>query len=181
MTVFTFTEKEAGGKLHDGVVVEMNADVRDLDDHFVAHLLPNGHQILISLPGQSAQYRNDYALVEAWERKRGTHCDRVHQSRNVARNAVQLDQNRTSKHLLLNFPKYMELSNIIYSPDSVDGDITMKLITYKYNFSPDVFSYATRATWKLHTIKEDRVVTTPTIRRRTNADELAESMAGMDI
>ena len=86
--VFVFSGKKHQGKLHDGISIELVADVRDVTKGlYKAFILPNRPDVFIQFPAQSASFALDHRLVSE---KEGTNlCDKVKEARDITRNAIQ--------------------------------------------------------------------------------------------
>jgi hypothetical protein len=94
VNVFVLTGSKHEGKLHDGISIELLADSRDVTKGlYKAFLLPNGRDVFLKFPGQVASFVMDHWLVAL---KDGAQfCERLQQSRDLTRNALQLVQPRT--------------------------------------------------------------------------------------
>lgn len=126
------TDKNIGGStLRNSFSIQMTVDPRDAyaEELYQAYLLqgPNPY-ILIKVPGQNSSFRLDHAFVGA--RGGPLSCPRVQEAVDLNCNAVERDGKRVSKHILLNFPSYMTLSNDIYSPGTTCGKINDKVTLY---------------------------------------------------
>jgi hypothetical protein len=178
VAVFCFSEAKHEGKLHNGIAIELEVDLRDLSDGlFGLYLLPQRRGVLLKMPGQSASYRLDHTSIKLNEGS--GHCDRVQQVRDVTRNAIKKDEDRIAKHLLLKFPSYMEVSNSIYSPDSKDGKVSLGMVPYPYKFR-DIEMMKVRIVWKLHIIEEqERIVEVQAETGKSQADLLDSLIIGM--
>ncbi len=182
MNIFHFTGKKENGKLHNGFSIELEVDPRDLKDgQYAAYLLPNCHQVFVKVPGQTSGYRSDHQIVAKSEQ--ANHCSRIQEARDISRHAVQKDESRTCKHILLKFPSHMELSNSIYSLDPRDSQIKMSIVPYPISFDFSQKTYhllKCRVVWKVHLVEEEeRVVEEMHEKHRTTADDLAEALKGM--
>ncbi|KAI2493064.1 hypothetical protein MHU86_21478 [Fragilaria crotonensis] len=177
--VFHFTGRRTNGKLHNGFTIEMCVDPRDYTNHhYQAYLLPDKHRIFIKVPSQCASFTLDHALVSG--RERANFCDRVQESRDVARHAIQDSDKRVYKHMVLMFPGYMELSNAIYSPTTADGKIRMVPVPYEGSVTLGGTEYPTllcRVVWKVHIVEAtDRVVEREHLNEGTYEDELVQAL-----
>jgi hypothetical protein len=127
LNIFHFTGKKESGKLHNGFAIEMEVDPRDVKDgRYAAYLLPNCHQVFLKVPGQTSTYRIDHHLVATIEQ--ANHCSRIQEARDVSRNAIEKDETRMCKHILLKFPSNMELSNAIYSTNPRDSQMKITIV-----------------------------------------------------
>lgn len=182
LNIFHFTGKKESGKLHNGFAIEMEVDPRDVKDgRYAAYLLPNCHQVFLKVPGQTSTYRIDHHLVATIEQ--ANHCSRIQEARDVSRNAIEKDETRMCKHILLKFPSNMELSNAIYSTNPRDSQMKMTIVPYpiKFDFAGGEFQLLKcRVVWKLHLVEEEeRIVEEAREKSRTAADELADALKGM--
>lgn len=162
----------------------MEVDPRDLKDgRYAAYLLPNCHQVFVKAPGQTSAYRSDHQVVAKTEHQATNHCSRIQEARDISRHAVEKDESRMYKHILLKFPSQMELSNSIYSLDPRDSQIKMSIVPYpiSFDFSQKVYHLLKcRVVWKVHLVEEEeRVVEEVQEKLRTPADDLAEALKGM--
>jgi hypothetical protein len=186
LTIFNFIGKKKQGKLHNGFSIEMEVDIVDVKQGlYSAFLLPNrrGH-VFFKVPGQTAMYRIDHPLIKASEKT--MHCERIQEARDISRNAIQNDEARASKHILLKFPgQEMELSNSIYTPDSQDDKIKMIVAPYQSKVTIGATEYQTmkcRVIWKVHVIEnEERVVEDQQAPPRTAQDDLEAALQGMNL
>jgi hypothetical protein len=139
----------------------MMIDVRDYQaKHYHAYLFPDGHRVFIKLPSQCASFVADFRQVSYGEE--ASACDKVNESRNLSRNAIQ-GSVRKNRHLILNFPGFIQLSNSIYTPKSVDGKVAMVPVSYEgiatVRGQEPYATFLCRAIWKLHIVEaKDRIV-----------------------
>jgi hypothetical protein len=166
VNVFLFSAKKHEGKLHDGVSIELLADIRGVTKGlYKAFLLPNGRGVFLKFPGQVASYLQDHRLVKESEEKGKDHCDRLQQTRDLTRNAIQQSESRSAKNIVLKFPGYFTLSNAIYSPRSKDGEITLSC----------------RIGWRLHLVDADeRIVDDIDDGESNYEDDLVKRLKGMN-
>ena len=163
VVVFHFKDKVDKGILHNGFSVEIELDFRDFMQGACSAQLISGSEIMIKVPGQTANYAHDFALVADAEAKANRKCENLHQARSVTRNAIKEDQDRSVKHIILSFPTDMALANTIYSPDLPTGMIKMDIVTTAAQIplpNGATFDYHIhRAVWKVHIMEEvDRKV-----------------------
>ena len=161
--VFHFFAKKHDGKLHNGFSIEMNIDTRDMANGlYEAFLLPDQQHVFLKIPGQPASFTEDFKMVAERERAREKFCDRIQESRDVCRNTIKKSENRVTKHILLKFPLYMRLSNVIYSPGMSDGLIKLVSLSYVQDVRVDDKIYKSlmsRISWRLSLVEAaDRTV-----------------------
>ncbi len=180
--VFVFSGKKHQGKLHDGISIELVADVRDVTKGlYKAFILPNRPDVFIQFPAQSASFALDHRLVSE---KEGTNlCDKVKEARDITRNAIQSSEKRKLKNFLLKFPGYMSLSNTIYSPKSKDGKIKLISAPYKLPIMIGQIPYSSlpcRISWKIHIVEAmERIVDEEDDEDNTYEYDLIRAMEGM--
>jgi hypothetical protein len=179
--VYLFTGHNHQDKLYRGVAVELDMDPRDVNEETLcAYLMPNRKHLFVKMPAQEAATRLDYEKIEDVEDSLFDHCKRLQEARDVSRNAIAADVDRASKHLLIKFPQSLELSNMIFSPESgSDGLVNMRVRIYdvEYLGIPLVRS---RIVWKMHVVDEQvRVVREQVPAGKSAADRVADAMKGM--
>ena len=190
--VFNFTGVKTKGKFHNGYAIEMNVDVRDVKKGlYRAYFLPDNHHVFIKAPPGlcSSSNREDHAILADKEKLRSRFCEKLHDARHVSRNEIKDSEKRTSKNIVLSFPCYMTLSNLIYSPDTTaDGLIKMKKEPYKNKVVVGIKEYATLhccIVLKLHLVEAAERVFEKQKEGLTDEDELVdaldEGMEGMKI
>jgi hypothetical protein len=73
-------------------------------------------------------------------------------------NAIEKDESRMCKHILLKFPADMELSNSIYSTDPRNSQMKMTIVPYPIKFNIDGGEFQLlkcRVLWKVHLVEEE--------------------------
>ncbi len=163
--------------MHNGFSIEINVDIRDVkNQQYHAFLLPDKHRVLIKMPAQCATFTLDYNVVAQKEKQK---CEKVVEARNVSRHAIQDSPDRVWKNVILSFPGYMELSNLIYSPNASDGGIKMTFVPYAHKVSLSNKEYSAlfcRVMWKLHLVEAaERIVEKQGIESNYE-DELAKAL-----
>lgn len=184
--VFNFMGVKTDGKFHNGYAIEMNVDVRDVKKGlYRAYLLPDNHHVFIKAPGLCASYRDDHKILADKEKLRSRFCEKLQDARDVSRHAIQDSEERTSKNIVLSFPGYMTLSNLIYSPGATDGLIKMKSEPYENTVILGEKEYETmhcRVVWKLHLVEAAERVFDKQEEKFTDEDELVNALnEGMKI
>lgn len=164
----------------------MNVDVRDVKKGlYRAYLLPDNHHVFIKAPGLCASYRDDHKILADKEKLRSRFCEKLQDARDVSRHAIQDSEERTSKNIVLSFPGYMTLSNLIYSPGATDGLIKMKSEPYENTVILGEKEYETmhcRVVWKLHLVEAAERVFDKQEEKFTDEDELVNALnEGMKI
>ncbi len=185
VNVFLFSAKKHEGKLHDGVSIELLADIRGVTKGlYKAFLLPNGRGVFLKFPGQVASYLQDHRLVKESEEKGKDHCDRLQQTRDLTRYAIQQSESRSAKNIVLKFPGYFTLSNAIYSPRSKDGEIKLMMAPYEHAVALSSQNYPTlscRIGWRLHLVDADeRIVDDIDDGESNYEDDLVKRLKGMN-
>ena len=116
--------------------------------------MPNGCDVFIRCPGQPASFAHDDRQVLEMEEKNA--CERLQEARDIRRNAIQKSETRKTKNIILKFPAYMALSNLIYSPRAMDGKIKSIRVPYKQSVtlgSKTYINVMSRITWRLHLVE----------------------------
>ena len=155
--ILYFTNVENDGILHDGFEVTLEVDFRDLlDDKYSAHLLPSGNEIMLRMPSMSYSFLYESEKYDEQLKNVGLHCPRTQEAQDVERNHILSDNARQTRLVLLRFPSHMELSNLIYSPKSQDGEIDFEPVSYASNaeFNGQIFPMIkTRVSWKVSLVE----------------------------
>lgn len=121
--IFFFRDVEKDGILRNGVMIMLEADLRDIiTDRFKATQV-TANEISIEVPSMSAAMLHDTkGTVEAMKHF-NNFCQRCNDSFETVRNAIVGDEKRQKYVTLLRFPSDAQFNNMVFSPDSHDGEI----------------------------------------------------------
>jgi hypothetical protein len=152
--VFGITDVDHGGILHNGFLVSVDGDMRDvISDCYKARLVgPN--EMLIELPSMSHSFYYDVASHNEVLKSFGGLCPRMEVAQGVVRNKLLDIKTLQKKYLLLRFPEDVVLSNQHYSPKSENGEIACNIIPLAITFrvqqdAPDMMVSTTTVQWKV--------------------------------
>ena len=157
--VFHFTSVKKDGALHDGFEIAMEVDMRYLlEDKYSAHLI-SSNEIMICLPSMSYTFLYNSEAHTKRLMAMGSLCPRTEEVHDVARNQILSERMRQTRHLLLQFPVDLELSNDIYSPESEEGEIEFESVptVEEIEFNNESFKITTlRVSWKVSLIEKKK-------------------------
>jgi hypothetical protein len=182
--VYEFSNVEIDGVLHDGYEVVMEGDIRDLVKHEVykAHLVST-NEIMIKAPSMSYSRLQEPELSVAQSKLFNSHCPRIQEAHDVARNEILDEESRRSKYLLLRFPNWVVLSNQVLSPESQLSEIEMQLNPYETSCEVSSTKYnltVTEISWKVTVEAERKRVVKVSVDNTNKAvDKLTQLLAGM--
>jgi hypothetical protein len=175
------TDVKKDGVLYNGYEVVFYADVQDVIDKKYKAVLTSDYEILVHMPSISRAFLDNSDELEKQQKAAKVHCPRTQEAHDVARNGILKDVQRQTKYRLLRFPHDLgSLSNLVFSPDSTDGDITVEPfpLKSKYKGAP---STVARLSWKVSTVENEKRVVKSSGNRNEAADQLLSRLNGMDM
>lgn len=152
-----FTEVIYKDRVYDGFELASYVEYREhMEKDMVKATLLNPHEIAILVPGLNYQFHEDYESVwktpiefgKSVEMKK-YYCDRLKVAHKKSLYKVRANPHLKYRVIVLKFPRTLQLSNIIYTPLSVDGEInsvTMPMVTSLH----DTVVTGMRVSWKVH-------------------------------
>jgi hypothetical protein len=117
-------------------------------------------------------------------RKFKVYCPHTQESYDIARNKILKTKSRQTKHLLLRFPKEVQLSNTHYSPKSTDGEIKNEFVSFVSKFQLDGDNYKTtvaRVSWKVSIVEVEKREVQASKDTNRAAAKLAAKLASMSM
>ena len=183
--VFVLTDVLKEGVLHNGYEVVIYADLEDVIAGKYKAVLSNDHEILVDMPSISRSFLDDSEELVKQQKAAKVHCQRTQEAHDVARNGILKDVKRQTKCRLLRFPEDLDpLSNIIYSPQSTDGEIEISPFPLKRSFDIKGKAHTStvvRVSWKVSTLEIVKRVVKNSGDSNKAADQLLSRLSGMDI
>lgn len=134
-----FTNEQVDNYYHDGFEISLSVDVRSVRKELMyAHLrkyeayLVDAHRVILIVPSVPVTYVEDNVVYRHAEKKYGTECKALEQSRTEMRNTALLGGNATismQSRVLLNFPKDVFLTTNIYGDNGCHLQVRSEKIT----------------------------------------------------
>jgi hypothetical protein len=129
VVIFKLERIHVNGTIHDGFqIVIMNGDYQHFeDDKYSAHLI-GANQIMVTSPSMPYLWLNSPGLYTDRLEAFGIACAGSNDAHSLVRTEMRSSSARQVKRLLLTFPSGTVLSNHIYSPNSVNGEIEVEAV-----------------------------------------------------
>lgn len=156
--VVKFTDVEKDGVLHDGFDILLEGDLRDFEGELYSAKIVGDNKILLTIPSANFSYLHDFD--EFFTKLKDTEkCLRTVVAHQVARNSILGEKTRLCKHLLLQFPDGLVLSNRHYPPEdsNIDGELKTDFVRYAKTFTlqtVDLTNVVTTIFWKVSVVEE---------------------------
>jgi hypothetical protein len=183
--VFVLTDVNKEGVLHNGYEVVIYADLEDVIAGKYKAVLSNDHEIIVDMPSISRSFLDNSDELVKQQKAANLHCQRTQEAHDVARNGILKDVKRQTKRRLLRFSEDLDpLSNIVYSPQSTDGEIDISPFPLKRSFKikeKEFNSTIVRVSWKVSTLEIEKRVVKSVDDGNKAADQLLARLSGMDL
>ena len=128
VTVFHLNSVDIDGALHDGYKIAVDGDMRDVVADKYKAWLRKYNEVVVQVPSIGYVFLRDPVGFNHHVKVANALCARTQESHDVARNRILKDKQSQTKRLLLRFPPEVELSNTVYSPKSLNGEIELEQI-----------------------------------------------------
>jgi hypothetical protein len=191
VTVFHLNSVDIDGALYDGYEITVDGDMRDVIADKYKAWLRSHNEVVVQIPSIGTVFLNNAAFFNERMKEAKVHCARTQESHDVARNKILKDEKRQTKRLLLRFPSDKELSNTVYSPKSLGGEIELQVVPIKTEFIIDAgdasdttrkhkfMTTIARVSWKIAVIGKETRETKPSGNK--GAAKLLEQLSSMQI
>jgi hypothetical protein len=183
LVIIQIEKMHLDGKWLTLIQIELDdQDIRDvIDNQYQLKIVsthPNWLELTMPVCGYSRRNAAAAAEVTAEQKLCLVHDERVQEATDVARNAIR---STARKKYLIRFEDFVMLSNLHFSPDSVDGEVEQ--VDMPVESSCDFSSLKTyeitqtKVIWKLTTIEDkDYVVEAPAV-KLTQHEKMMARMA----
>jgi hypothetical protein len=171
--VFHLNSVNIDGALHDGYEIAVYGDMRDVGADKYKAWFRGRNEVLVQVPLMEVVFLHDPVCF--------INCARTQESHDVARSRILKDERSQTRRLLLRFPENLELTNSVFSPKSLDGEIELEVVPFKSDFSIGAKKFTTtgaRVSWKIAVIgAEKRETKAPGNKGETKLLEKLTSMS----
>jgi hypothetical protein len=151
-----FTEAIHQDRVYDGFEFSTYVEYRDIEQMMVKAALLNPHEIAIQIPALNHQFWEDYESVWSTPIMAGGNktmknffCDRLKVAHNKLMYKLRANNHLKYRVIILKFSRSLHLSNSIYSPTSVDGEID-NIVMPMVTSLPNTVVTSIRVAWKVH-------------------------------
>lgn len=162
VTIHFSPNTKRDGKFHDAYEIAVDGDFHDfLQGRFKAWL-HSSNSVLVQLPSMDFSWLFEPELINNSIDSTGYSCDQTKDAHMVARNQIIANEDRLTNLFMLRWPREapngaaQQLTNIIYSPNSMDGEIQMEMVPFKSEFELAGKKYATtrvHVRWKVSIVE----------------------------